>query len=43
MRPKIVGLGTVGRVCPSIVKFSCALCSAGSGVKRVVVVLSAFR
>ena len=41
--PSMVGFGTVGRIVSSIFKFRIVLYSAGSGVKRVVVVFPAFR
>ena len=41
--PRIFGCGFVGSVVPCIVRPSCVLYSAGSGVKRVVVVLDLLR
>ena len=41
--PNILGFLVVGSVVFSIFRFSWRLYSAGSGVKRVVIVLSAFR
>ena len=39
MRPRILGFLTVGRMLFSMFSVSVALCCAGSGVNRVVVVL----
>ena len=43
MRPSILGFFTVGMTTLSMLSVSCVLYSAGSGVKRVLVVLSGFR
>ena len=43
MRPSILGFFTVGMTTLSMLSVSCVLYSAGSGVKRVLVVLSGLR
>ena len=43
MRPSILGFLTVGMSTLSMLSVSCVLYSAGSGVKRVLVVLSGLR
>ena len=43
MRPSILGFFTVGMTTLSMLSVSCVLHSAGSGVKRVLVVLSGLR
>ena len=43
MRPSILGFFTVGMTTLSMLIVSCVLYSAGSGVKRVLVVLSGLR
>ena len=43
MRPSILGFFTVGMTRLSILSVSCVLYSSGSGVKRVLVVLSGLR
>ena len=42
MRPSILGFFTVGMTTLSMLSVSCVLYSAGSGVKRVLVVLWLF-
>ena len=43
MRPSILGFFTVGMTALSMLSVSCVLYSAGSGVKRVLFVLSGLR
>ena len=43
MRPSILGFFTMGMTTLSMLSVSCVLYSAGSGVKRVLVVLSGLR
>ena len=43
MRPSILGFFTVGMTTLSMLSVSCVLYSAGSGLKRVLVVLSGLR
>ena len=43
MRPSILGFFTVGMTTLSMLSVSCVLYSAGSGVKRVLDVLSGLR
>ena len=43
MRPSILGFFTVGMTTLSMLSVSCVLHSAGSGVKRLLVVLSGLR
>ena len=43
MRPSILGFFTVGMTTLSMLSVRCVLYSAGSGVKRVLVVLSGLR